>query len=205
MSEALIDDVTRAASQELVAATRELMLAVCTTDRGPESMLEAADQLRALAAHLAEVRRPRVLRTEFAGPQRAREAGVPWPLFAHHPLAIPLDIHFEDDAAWAVFRPNALHEGPTDSLHGGFSAHLMDSLLGTMMQARGARALTASLELRFLRQVPLDQELHLRAEVTSVSGRKHVATGWISHDGHRCVEARGLFIDVPHGGSPRNA
>ncbi len=196
-------DVRYAASKDLVAATRELMLAVGTTDLDTAELADAADELRAIAARLGERRRTRVTRTGFQGPQQAREQGVLWQSFVHNPMAIPLEILFEGDTARATFRPHALHEGPADSLHGGFSAHLMDSLLGTMMQARGARALTATLDVRYLRQVPLDQELELHAEVTNVSGRKHIATGWISHDGHKCVEARGLFVEVPHGGAPR--
>ncbi len=197
------EELRYAASKDLVAVTRELMLAAGTTDIDVESMREATEQLRGLTARLGERRRNRVMRSGFQGPQQARESGVRWQSFVHHPMAIPLEILFVGDTARATFHPHALHEGPTDSLHGGFSAHLMDSLLGTMMQARGVRALTATLDLRYLRQVPLDQELELFAEVSSVSGRKHIATGWISHDGQRCVEARGLFIEVPHGGAPR--
>lgn len=192
-----------AASKELVAATRELMLAAGTTEADVAGMRAATEELRALTARLGGHRRDRVRRTGFMGPQEARESGTPWQSFVHNPMAIPLQMHFEGDTARATFTPNALHEGPADSLHGGFSAHLMDSLLGTMMQARGVRALTATLDVRYLRRVPLDEELELFAEVTKVSGRKHLALGTISHDGQRCVEARGLFVEVPHGGAPR--
>ncbi|KDE11072.1 hypothetical protein N505_0122835 [Rhodococcus aetherivorans] len=91
---------------------------------------------------------------------------------------------------------NALHEGPPDSVHGGFSAHLLDCMLGILMQARGSRSLTASLDLRYLRRTSLDEPLDLYSRIVEIEGRKTVAGGWIECRGECTVEARGVFVRV---------
>lgn len=191
-----VDDDQRAASLDLVAATRELMLAAGTSDLDAAQLSTAAEQVRELARTLGERRRPRLVRAGFDGAAKAREQGVVWHSFVHNPMAIPLEMIFEGDTARASLLPNALHEGPPDHLHGGFAAHVLDCLLGTLMQARGHRALTSTLNLRYLRRTPLDEPLEVFAELTSSEGRRHVVEGWISHDGKRTVEARGLFVDL---------
>ncbi|MFD0452023.1 hotdog domain-containing protein [Rhodococcus aetherivorans] len=60
-------------------------------------------------------------------------------------------------------------------MHGGFSAHLLDCMLGILMQARGSRSLTASLDLRYLRRTSLDEPLDLYSRIVEIEGRKTVA------------------------------
>jgi len=81
-------------------------------------------------------------------------------------------------------------------VHGGFSAHLLDCMLGTLMQARGSRSLTASLDLRYLRRTPLDEPLDLYSRIVEIEGRKTVAGGWIECRGECTVEARGVVVRV---------
>ncbi|GAA3113414.1 PaaI family thioesterase [Streptosporangium carneum] len=197
----MIGDMTperRQASADLVAATRKVMLAASVTDMDVAEMRAAERVLTEVARMLGERVRPRVVRAPFDGPAAARSAGPdrPWPLFAYNPLGIPLEVHLDEDGATARLTPNALHEGPPDILHGGFSAGLMDCMLGILMQARGRRSVTATLELRYLHRTPLDEPLTLRSRIVEISGRKTVAEGWIEHEGRRTVEARGLFVEI---------
>lgn len=186
----------RQASLDLADATRELMLAAATSDVGPADLQAAAQQLRDVTEMLGRRRRPRVLRASFDGPASARAQGsdVGWRLFAHQPTAFPIEMRFGEDDARATVVANALFEGPPETLHGGFVAHILDCMLGTLMQARGVRALTASLEVTYLRRTPLDVPLELFSRIVQVDGRKSTAEGWIEHDGIRTAEARGLFI-----------
>ncbi|MFC0865830.1 PaaI family thioesterase [Sphaerimonospora cavernae] len=186
------------AANDLVAATREVMLAASVTDMDLDEMRAAERVLTEVARMLGKRARPRVVRAPFDGPATARSAGPdhPWPLFAYNPLGIPLQIHFDGDGATARLTPDALYEGPPDLLHGGFSAGLMDCMLGVLIQAQGRRAVTASLDLSYLRPTPLDQPLDLRSRIAEISGRKITAEGWIEHEGRRTVEARGLFIEI---------
>ncbi|WP_235736418.1 PaaI family thioesterase [Nocardioides alcanivorans] len=136
------------------------------------------------------------MRAGFDAPGQARADGEVWHSFANNPLAIPLDMIFEGSSVRASLTANALHEGPPDCLHGGLAAHLMDGLLGTMMQANGYRCRTGTLDIRYLRPTPLDKPLELVGEITSSNGRRHVTRGTISHNGEVTVEAKGLFVEV---------
>lgn len=186
------------AARELAQATRRLMLAAATTALGVEEVRAAGRALDRLSDQLGAESRPRILRATFDGPQGARASGpdTPWRSFAYNPQAFPLDIHLDADTAAATTEANALYEGPPGCVHGGFLAHLLDSLLGTLIQAQGRRAVTATLDLRYLAPTPLDVPLELRSRVVEVTGRRIHAEGWIEHRGVRTVEAHGLFVDI---------
>ncbi|MBM7519646.1 PaaI family thioesterase [Nocardioides nitrophenolicus] len=183
---------------ELAAATRRLMLAAATTDVEPDQLRAARDRMDELAATLGRRTRPRALRASFDEPARAREIGpgLAWPVFRFNPQALPLAIRFDGDAASATTVPNALYEGPPESVHGGYLAHLMDCMLGTLVQATGRRSVTGTLDLRYLARTPLDVPLELGARILETTGRKTTAEAWVEVDGARTVEARGLFIEL---------
>ncbi len=188
----------REAVGDLVAATRALMRAAAATSVDVEVIRRAEASILAATEELGARSRTRPLRPEFHGPATARDAGpeTSWPMFVHNPLGIPLEIRFGEDEAWARLLPNPLHEGPPDCVHGGFSAHLLDCMLGTLMQARGSRSLTASLELTYRRRTPLDEPLDLYSRIVEIDGRKTIAEGWIACNGERTVTARGVFVRV---------
>lgn len=196
-----VDDLTaeqRQASLDLVAKARQLMHAVAVAEVDVDRMRAAERALEEARQLLAGADRNRVIRSDLDGPARARAAGpgVLWRAFAHNPQALPLDIRFNENSAYARFTPDALHEGPPDGLQGGLSAYLLDVLLGVLLQALGKRAVTARLEMRYRRLTPLDVPLDLHARLIEVDGRKVRAEGWISHEGEPTVEARGLFVEV---------
>ncbi|KRF21291.1 thioesterase [Nocardioides sp. Soil797] len=186
------------ATSSLVTATRELMLAVATTEASTEELRAARDAIAAVSASLCRSVRPRVQRMDFDLPARIRDRGpqAHWQTYELNPFGIPLRVHFDGDAANAELRANALHEGPPDHVHGGMSAHLMDCMLGGLVQATGTRSVTATLDLRFIARTPLDEPLQLGSRIVERSGRKVWAEGWIEHRGTRCVEAKGLFLSI---------
>lgn len=190
-------DVTEEVA-ELAAAARRLMLAAATADLDPEELRAARARMDELSAALGRRTRPRVLRADFHGPARAREAGPheALPIFRFNPQALPLELHFDGDTASATTVPNALYEGPPESVHGGFLAHLMDCMLGTLVQSTGRRAVTATLEMTYLARTPLDVPVDLGARIVESSGRKILAEAWVEVDGARTVGARGLFIEL---------
>lgn len=192
----MTDSDRRPATVELVAATRELMLAVGTTDAPVDDLAEATKAIASLADRLGADTRRRVLRTPFDLPAQVRAAGTAWHTYVINPFGIPLEIRFDGDRARATLVADALLEGPPEALHGGLSAHLMDCMLGGLVQSTGEMSVTGTLDLRYLSRAPLDVPLELGAEITGRSGRKIHARGWIEHDGVRCVEATGLFIRV---------
>ncbi|MFE6508423.1 PaaI family thioesterase [Nocardioides sp. NPDC057767] len=182
----------------LAAATRRLMLAAATTDLDADELRAARTRMDVLTDDLGRSRRSRVLRADFHAPARARSAGPdrPLPIFRFNPQALPLSVHFDGDTARARTVPNALYEGPPDAVHGGFLAHLMDCMLGTLVQTTGRRAVTATLDMRYLARTPLDLPVDLGARIVAISGRKIVAESWVEVDEERTVEATGLFVEL---------
>lgn len=183
---------------ELALATRRLMLAAATTAVGADDMRAAGAEMDRLARTLGSASRGRALRGPLGGPAAARAAGpgTAWPIFATNPQAFPLEVHFEDDTARATTTADALYEGPPGCVHGGFIAHLLDSILGVLVQAQGVRGMTATLELRYLAPTPIEAPLTLGSRIVERSGRRVRAEGWIEHEGRRTAEAHGLFVDI---------
>jgi acyl-coenzyme A thioesterase PaaI-like protein len=174
------------------------MLAAATTSV-PESDLAEAQQLAARACEVLErTRRDQGVRVNMdrAAITRVRE-GMPWKVFRHNPLGIPLVIHVSEDVATATVQPSALFEGPPRLLHGGFSAAMMDALLSTLVQAQELRAVTVRLEVELLAAVTLDAPLHLEARIDSVEGRKVVARGTMHREGVEVVRGTALLITIP--------
>lgn len=186
------------AAHRLVATTRRLMEAVATTDVDAHELVDAEQRLALVADALEERRQPRHRRIVFDTDAVARvQAGQPWEHFSFNPLGIPFVMTVQGPRAHGTLKLGALHAGPPCLLHGGFSAALMDAMLGSLVQAQGLRSVTAKLEVRYLRGVPLDSTVVLGAEIAESDGRKTWADGWIEHDGVRAVEARGLFVRMP--------
>jgi acyl-coenzyme A thioesterase PaaI-like protein len=191
----------RSATGALVSATRRLMGHVSTSQASPEVLRGAARAVDRVVADLGPPG-PRMLRVPFdaAAVDRVRD-GAAWPMFVFNPMAAPLQIRIEGRRAWGELTPGALYEGPPGFLHGGFSAHLLDALLGTLVQAQGTPGYTAQLDLRFHAPTLLDRRTLVEGEMGEAEGRKMRATGWISQDGRRTVEARGLFVGPSEGPS----
>lgn len=196
---ATVTDANEIVARELVTATREFMLAATTTGVEAATVDTVVESLGELTRTLNRSKRKRAIRAPFDEPARARASeAAAWEMGGYSPMGIPLTVRFEgEDSARASLVADALHEGPPDLLHGGFAAYLMDCILGVLLQARGIRAMTASLDLQYLRPTPLDDTLELSSRICSILGRKITVEGWIEHAGVHTVEARGLFIAVP--------
>ncbi|MGY1812067.1 PaaI family thioesterase [Blastococcus sp. SYSU D00820] len=188
----------RQATAELIGAVRDLMTAAAVTEVDDGVLTTARALVTEASALLTAATRPRALRPDFEGPGEARAAGAgaAYPICQHNPLGLPVLIRFVEDGARGTLVPGALAEGPPDSLHGGWSAWLMDTMLGVLVQAQGRRAVTASLQLDYRNRVRLDERIDLGSRIASRDGRKTVVEGWIEQAGVRAVEARGLFVDL---------
>lgn len=191
-----------AATARLVAATRRLMAHASTTTAGPQDLTAAADAIDRVVDGLGAPG-SRVLRVPFdeAAVERVRD-GEAWVTAVHNPMFVPFEVRVDGPRARADLVPGALLEGPPDYLHGGFAAHLLDVLLGTLVQAQGRPAYTGTLELRFLRPTELDVPVVVEGVMGESDGRKMRVEGWISQEGERTVEAHGLFVQ-PVAGSDR--
>jgi acyl-coenzyme A thioesterase PaaI-like protein len=186
-----------AAAGVLTAATRRLMRAAATTGLPPERVLELAGDIHGLADALDTLPRDRAHQEPFDAEREAEiRAGEPWRMFSFNPLGIPLAITVRDGVARAELTPDALFEGPPDWLHGGFAAAILDVVLSTVVMVEAEPAYTARLDVHFRRGTVLDRPVVCESRLVSTDGRKIEAHGWIAQDGHRTVEAQGLFVPM---------
>lgn len=183
---------------ELVQATRALMLAAATTDVADADQDEARLLVERAAALLSSATRPTLRRDHLDRDAIARtRAGEPWPVFAHNPQAVFQTVLVAEGEARSTVVPSPLLEGPPGLMHGGYSAHLLDALLSTLVQTQDLRAVTASLTVRYLKPVPLDVPLEVSGRLTGRDGRKIHAEGWITRAGEQVVAATALMIEIP--------
>ncbi|HEX2038690.1 MAG TPA: PaaI family thioesterase [Acidimicrobiales bacterium] len=115
-------------------------------------------------------------------------------------LRFRLDRSLDPPRLLARFEPRPDHRGPPGHLHGGMAAAVLDETMASLSWAlEGLPSMTARLELRYRKSVPLDGK-PVRVEawraregarrVQKVMGRIVLA------DESVAVEASGLFVEV---------
>lgn len=185
----------RAASTALAEATRELVEAVALTGAGTRALALARAEVEELTARLRRTSRPHALRPgpdDLAALRGAASATIV--VRPGNPAAVPLAIRVHAETAEATWTAGPVHEGPPGSLHGGLSASLLDSVLGTLVQVRGEPAVTGTLSVRYRRRVPLGVPLTISGALGERTGRRLPVTGRIEAEGEVCVEAEALFV-----------
>jgi acyl-coenzyme A thioesterase PaaI-like protein len=119
-----------------------------------------------------------------------------------NPMAPPLVVeHDTPDKAHLDVHLGAAYEGPPGHLHGGYSALVLDHILGVTASRNDHRtaAATGTITLRYRRPTRLGQ-LHAEAQIQRTEGRKVYAIGHIADAEGITVEAEGLFIVVKQPG-----
>jgi acyl-coenzyme A thioesterase PaaI-like protein len=100
----------------------------------------------------------------------------------------------------AEFTVTENHQGAPGLAHGGLLSLAFDEALGKLMWLLRAPAVTARLEIDFMKPVPIGTVLHITAEITGQVNRKvySEAVGRIGGaDGEIAVRAAALFVIVP--------
>ena len=186
-----------AAAVRLAAATRDLVEAVGLADADAEELEVLADEVEALAARVrAGGQREHPLRTRPPAEPVGDEPVRDFVARPANPFSQPLPMTFEGSSVRATWTASPVHEGPPGLQHGGVSAWQLDALLGSVVHAQGTPAVTATLETRYRRPVPVGVPLALEAHVAGRSGSRVTAEGSISADGETCVEARAIFVVI---------
>jgi len=104
----------------------------------------------------------------------------------------------EEGRVVAHFTGKEEHQGYPGVMHGGIVTALLDEVIGRVAIAQDLWAVTAKLEVRFRRPVPLGQPLTLVGEMTRLRSRTLEAHGEIRlEDGTVAVEAEGVYIRLP--------
>ncbi|MET8976844.1 PaaI family thioesterase [Streptomyces sp. NPDC004539] len=190
----------RAAATGLGAELRALVDAAVRTTAPPETLDDLAKAVRDLAARLTDSGPRRGLTEipevdEFPGGTRMFS-----PVIGEgSPLAPPVRVTREADGVVGICSLGAAHEGPPGYGHGGFSAMLLDELMGHACVAAGRPGMTTGLHTRYHRPVPLETPLRIHAGVTGTDGRKVFVAGTISTAADPrtpLVDAEAVFVTL---------
>jgi uncharacterized protein (TIGR00369 family) len=111
-----------------------------------------------------------------------------------------LRIQFQVDGRRVTgeFEARRVHQGYPGLAHGGIAAAAIDEAMGWAMYAAGAWAMTARLEVKYRRPLPLGRPLRVTAQVVHDRGRWLEAAGELRVAGGPLIaEAKALFMRLP--------
>lgn len=118
-----------------------------------------------------------------------------------HPTGLHLVAYAgEDVSITSQFTVTENHQGAPGLAHGGMLSLALDEALGKLMWMLRAPAVTARLEVDFLKPVPIATTLHISAKITGQVSRKVYmsAEGRLnSVDGPLAMRAAALYVIVP--------
>jgi acyl-coenzyme A thioesterase PaaI-like protein len=116
-----------------------------------------------------------------------------------NPEGMHLKFKFDDQGgrAWCRFRLPLRFQGPPGHAHGGIIATILDEAMGKVNKLRSVIAVTKTMEVEYLKLVPLRKSLIVEGRERSVRGRKHVNVARILNGkGEVLAQSRGLFIAI---------
>lgn len=184
-------------ADDLTDSVRRLMHAAATTSSDDRTLRDVGRQLDEISALLTAESRAAVRRVPLDDDRLTKiRAGEAYRMFPFNPMGVPQSIQLADGIGRSVIELGALHEGPPGKLHGGFSAAVLDALIGVVVMAEVVPAYSVQLDVSFIHTVPLPGVVEARGWVTDVGARRILAEGTISHEGRVVVSARGVFVPM---------
>jgi len=116
-----------------------------------------------------------------------------------NPIGLKAFFYEDDDGRVIVkFTPRQEHQGYPGFMHGGIISALMDEVIGRVVTSLDIWAVTAKLELKFRKPVPLGEELTIIGEMVRLRSRSFEAKGELRlADGTLAVEGYGVYVRLP--------
>lgn len=116
-----------------------------------------------------------------------------------NPQGMRLKFSLDEESRQAIchFKLSRKYTGPPGYAHGGIIATILDEAMGKVNKFRNVLALTGSMEIKYLRPVPLGQSLTVTSSEQSVDGRRHTNMAEISNaKGEVLARSTGMFIAI---------
>ena len=114
-----------------------------------------------------------------------------------HPGGLGQDFVLKPDGSVeCTFSGSGEFEGYPGLLHGGMAAALLDGAMTNCLFARGVRALTAELTVRYREPVVAVEQTTVRARLTESRGRLHLLCAELCQNGRVKVLAVGKFMEA---------
>ncbi|MFH1085337.1 MAG: PaaI family thioesterase [Chloroflexota bacterium] len=113
-----------------------------------------------------------------------------------NPIGLKVAFYGDDDDRVVVrFVPRDEHQGYPGVMHGGLLCALLDETIGRTLVRRDLWAMTVELNVRFLKPVPVGQELTVIGEVQRLRSRTLEGKGEVRlADGTLAVSAEAKYI-----------
>jgi len=114
---------------------------------------------------------------------------------------IGFHLHFfqdSDGCVYADYTAKEEHQGFPGVMHGGLISTLLDEILGRTAIANNIWCMTAHLDVRYKKPVPIGMPLKLKGEIVKQKGRLIEGRGeLLLADGSIAAEARGTYLRIP--------
>jgi hypothetical protein len=183
----------------LTESVRELIDATVRTEADDETVAAAKTAIEAVTSHLRAQQCDSTLGITLTPDGKTYSWGNVI-IGLRNPIAPPLVVrHDSSDRAHADIYLGAPYEGSPGHLHGGYSALVLDHILGAVASHNDPEtvAATGTVTYRYRRPTRLGQ-LHAEAEIQNIDGRKLLLVGHLSDADGVTVEAEGIFIRLKH-------
>ncbi|NMC32158.1 MAG: PaaI family thioesterase [Veillonellaceae bacterium] len=96
-----------------------------------------------------------------------------------NPCGLKLQFEEEGDTYISHFTGEMQHQGYDGILHGGIISTLLDEIMARYIYAKGLTAVTARLEVRYLKPTPIGVPLLIKGRITKSRGRIYETAGSI--------------------------
>lgn len=115
-----------------------------------------------------------------------------------NPEGLRIQFRVEGGRVTGEFEARQAHQGYPGMAHGGIAAAAIDEAMGWAMYAAGVWAMTARLEVKYRRPLPLGQPVEVSAEVVRDRGRWLEAEARLRVSGGPLLaEGKALFMRLP--------
>lgn len=116
-----------------------------------------------------------------------------------NPDGMNLKFYLDEEGRRAIceFKLSRRYTGPPGHAHGGIIATILDEAMGKVNKFRSVVALTKSMEIDYMKPVPLGKKLTVTGREREVNGRTHINVAEITNEtGEILARSTGTFIAV---------
>jgi uncharacterized protein (TIGR00369 family) len=116
-----------------------------------------------------------------------------------NPQGMRLKFYLDEEArhAFCKFKLARRFQGPPGHAHGGIIATILDEAMGKINKLSNVIALTKSMNIEYVKPVPLGKQLTVIGRAQSINGREHINLAEISNEkGELLARSIGMFIAI---------